>query len=146
MPVKTMDQDTETRARTKQEMSPSHRQEISGAETTRPGRVFEPDVDIFETADGITVLADMPGVDPAGLDIDLRDNLLTITGTVKSEQEHGERTLAREFETGSFYRQFRLSNAVDQGRIDAALENGVLRLTLPKAEAHKPRKVEIRNS
>jgi HSP20 family protein len=146
MPVKTMDQDTETRARTKQEMSPSHRQEISGAETTRPGRVFEPDVDIFETADGITVLADMPGVDPAGLDIDLRDNLLTITGTVKSEQEHGERALAREFETGSFYRQFRLSNAVDQGRIDAGLENGVLRLTLPKAEAHKPRKVEIRNS
>ena len=55
-------------------------------------------------------------------------------------------TLAREFETGSFYRQFRLSNAVDQGRIDATLENGVLRLTLPKAEAHKPRKVEIRNS
>jgi HSP20 family protein len=65
---------------------------------------------------------------------------------VKSEQKQSERTLAREFETGSFYRQFRLSNAVDQGRIDAALENGVLRLTLPKAEAHKPRKVEIRNS
>ena len=127
-------------------MAPSQRQEVSGAETTRPGRVFDPDVDIFETEDGITVLADMPGVEPSGLDIDLRDNLLTITGTVRAERASDERVLAREFETGSFYRQFRLSNAVDQERIDAALQEGVLRLTLPKAEAHKPRKVEIRTS
>ena len=125
-------------------MAPSQKQEISGAETTRPGRVFEPQVDIFESEEAIVVLADMPGVDPSGLDIDLRDNLLTITGTVRLEQKGDERVLAREFEAGSFYRQFRLSNAVDQGRIDAALDRGVLRLTLPKAETHKPRKVEIR--
>lgn len=139
MAVKTMD-----REQTRHEMAPSQKQEISGAETTRPGRVFEPQVDIFESEEAIVVLADMPGVDPSGLDIDLRDNLLTITGTVRLEQKGDERVLAREFEAGSFYRQFRLSNAVDQGRIDAALDRGVLRLTLPKAETHKPRKVEIR--
>jgi len=129
---------------TEQEMAPSRRQAIGGAETTRPGRVFEPEVDILETEDAITVLADMPGVDPDGLDIDLRDNLLTITGNVKPAVGEAERVLTREYETGSFYRQFRLSNAVDQNRIDAKLDNGVLRLTLPKAEAHRPRKIEIR--
>jgi len=139
MTVKTMEKE-----QTRHEMAPRQKQEISGAETTRPGRVFEPEVDIFESEDAIVVLADMPGVDPGGLDVDLRDNLLTITGTVRLEQKDDERVLAREFEAGSFYRQFRLSNAVDQGRIDAALDAGVLRLTLPKAETHKPRKVEIR--
>ena len=126
------------------EMAPTQKQEITGAETTRPGRVFEPEVDIFETEEAITVLADMPGVEADGLDIDLRDNLLTITGNVKTTAGENERVLSREYEPGSFYRQFRLSNAVDQNRIDAALNDGVLRLTLPKAEAHRPRKVEIR--
>ena len=140
MAVKTMEE-----TQSKKEMTPSQKQELTGAETTRPGRVFEPSVDIFETDAAITVLADMPGVEPEGLDIDLRDNLLTITGSVKTVERNDERMLLREYETGSFYRQFRLSNAVDQGRIDAALKDGVLRLTLPKAEAHRPRKIEIRS-
>jgi len=137
MAVKTLEE-------TRKEMTPSQKQELAGAESTRPGPVFEPRVDIFETDAAITVLADMPGVEPAGLDIDLRDNLLTITGTVKKLATEDEHMLLHEYATGSFYRQFRLSNAVDQGRIDAVLKNGVVRLTLPKAEAHRPRKVEIR--
>jgi HSP20 family molecular chaperone IbpA len=137
MAVKTIEE-------TKKAMTPSPRQELPGAEATRPGRVFEPDVDIFESDAAITVLADMPGVEPSGLDVDLRDNLLTITGTVKKVEGGDERILLREYETGSFYRQFRLSSAVDQSRIDATLKDGVLRLTLPKAEAHRPRKIEIR--
>ena len=136
MTVKTLEE-------TKKEMTPSQKQELAGAETTRPGRVFEPSVDILETEATITVLADMPGVESGGLDVDLRDNLLTITGTVKQDAGSDERVLLSEFETGSFYRQFRLSNAVDQSRIDATLRDGVLRLTLPKAEAHRPRKIEI---
>ena len=136
MAVKTLEE-------TRKEMTPAQKQELAGAETTRPGRVFEPNVDIFETDAAITVLADMPGVEAGGLDIDLRDNLLTITGTVKPVEDEGEHVLLHEYETGSFYRQFRLSNAVDQNRIDAALRDGVLRLTLPKAEAHRPRKIEI---
>jgi len=137
MTVKTLEE-------TRKEMTRSQKQELAGAESTRPGPVFEPRVDIFETDAAINVFADMPGVEPAGLDIDLRDNLLTITGTVKKPEITGEHRLLQEYETGSFYRQFRLSNAVDQNRIDAVLKHGVLRLTLPKAEAHRPRKVDIR--
>lgn len=132
-----------TKTETK-EMTKAQKQELAGAEATRPGRLFTPAVDILETKDAIMVLADMPGVKPDGLNIDLRENVLTISGTVDPAEDENWRPLVREYDTGSFHRQFRLSNAIDQGRIDAAVRDGVLRLTLPKAEAVKPRKIEVK--
>jgi HSP20 family protein len=125
-------------------MTPAHKHELRGVESTRPERVFTPAVDIFETDKAITVVADMPGVGKDGLNIDVRDDTLTLTGTVAPAESRNERVLLREYETGSFYRQFRLSNTIDQSKIDATLENGALRLTLPKAEASRPRKIEIK--
>jgi HSP20 family molecular chaperone IbpA len=129
---------------TTKEMTPRQKQEVTGAEATRPGRVFTPAVDIFETESAITMLADMPGVRTDGLTIDLRDNLLTIDGVVGETESDQGTVLLREYDTGSYHREFRLSNLIDQGKIDATLENGVLRLTLPKAESARPRRIEVR--
>lgn len=133
-----------TRERTKKEMEPQQKQAITGAEATRPGPIFTPAVDIFETESAITLLADMPGVLADGLGIDLKDNVLTIDGRVDPQAAGGQRMLLQEYETGSFRREFLLSNIIDQERIDASLSDGVLRLTLPKAEAARPRRIEVR--
>lgn len=126
------------------EMAPRQKQELAGAESTRPGLVFTPAVDIFETEAAITVLADMPGVRADGLSIDLRENVLSIEGQVADVRQEQEQELLREYETGSFRREFRITNLIDRDKIDAALHDGVLRLTLPKAEAARPRKIEVR--
>lgn len=134
---------TKVELETRKQMTPSQKHELTGAESTHPGPVFTPSVDIFETEDAITVLADLPGVRSDGLTIDLRDNVLTLSATVPPVESADERTLVREYETGSFYRQFRLSNMIEQAGIDAVLRDGVLRLTLPKAAAARPRKIEV---
>jgi HSP20 family molecular chaperone IbpA len=114
------------------------------AEQTVPGPVFTPAVDILETDKDITVLADMPGVGPSDLNIDLNDNVLTLSGEVPSPEGAGETELLREYRTGKYFRQFTLSEVIDQGKIEANLNDGVLRLTLPKVEAAKPRKIEVK--
>jgi HSP20 family molecular chaperone IbpA len=129
---------------TSKEMAPRRKRELEGAESTRPGVVFTPAVDIFETEAAITVLADMPGVRADGLTIDLRDNVLSIEGSGAGVEVGSERILLKEYETGSYRREFRLTNLIDQARIDASLSDGVLRLTLPKEEAARPRKIEVR--
>jgi HSP20 family protein len=115
----------------------------SPAEQTTPGLVFTPDVDIFESEDEITLLADMPGVTSDHVTIDLNEGVLTISGEVKPWEESDEKDVIVEFEIGKYYRQFTLSEIIDQEKIEAKLENGVLRLTLPKAEKAKPRKITV---
>ncbi len=114
------------------------------AEQTTPGTVFTPQVDIFETEKEITLLADIPGVKSEKLSIDLRDNVLTITGDIEPVESAGEEDVLIEYETGRFYRQFTLSEVIDQNKIDANLGDGVLRLTLPKVEKATPRKIAIK--
>lgn len=113
-------------------------------EQTRPGPIYSPAVDIFETDAAITVLADMPGVKPDQLEIDLRDSVLTLKGRVSPPATAAESDVLREYETGTFFRQFTLSQAIDQAKIDAHLSDGVLRLELPKVERAKPRQITVR--
>lgn len=113
------------------------------AEQTRSGVTFSPSVDIFETDQQITLLADMPGVEPEGLDIDLRDSVLTLSGTVKPFEGTDEKDLLIEYEVGQYFRQFTLSEVIDQERIDAKLKDGVLRLTLPKVAKAAPRTITV---
>jgi HSP20 family molecular chaperone IbpA len=129
---------------TTKEIASREKQELAGAESTREGRFFTPAVDIYETDAAITVAADMPGVSVDGLTIDLRDNVLTIEGRVGNEAGPNEHVLLREYETGGYRREFRLASSIDQSKIDAKLGDGVLRLTLPKAEAVRPRKIDVR--
>ena len=114
------------------------------AEQTTPGVVFTPLVDIFETERTITLLADLPGVKADRLNIDLRDNVITIIGDISPEEGKDEEDLVVEYETGRYYRQFTLSEVIDQNKIDAKLADGVLRLTLPKVEKATPRKIAIK--
>jgi len=126
------------------EIKVKEKQEVTTpAEQTIPGLVFTPEVDIFETDQAITLLADIPGVKPEKLNIDLRDNILTITGDVDRLQAADEELLVMEYETGRYYRQFTLSEVIDQTKIDAKLNLGVLRLSLPKVAKAAPRKIAI---
>ncbi len=118
----------------------------SMTEQTKPGLVFTPDVDIFETETGLTLLADMPGVKAEDLNIDLRENVLTLDGDVDKPERQNEVELFSEYGTGKYYRQFNLSEIIDQSKIEAKMTDGVLRLTLPKIEAAKPRKITIKSS
>ena len=121
------------------------KQEVtSPAEQTKPGVVFTPSVDIFETDRELTLLADLPGVTAENLTIDLRENTLTLTGEVEPFESANEEDILIEYEIGKYYRQFSLSNVIDQSKINANLTDGVLRLTLPKIEEAKPRKIEVR--
>jgi HSP20 family molecular chaperone IbpA len=129
------------------EIKVREKQEVTHpAEQTRPGVFFTPTVDIFETDKEMTLLADMPGVKPDNLSIDLRDNTLTLEGGVAPLDGQKEAPLYEEYATGRFYRQFSLSEVIDQAKIDAQLQDGVLRLTLPKVEKATPRKIAVRTS
>ena len=113
-------------------------------ERTKPGPVFVPAVDIFESETEITLLADMPGVSSENVSIDLHENQLTLAGEVEPLISEKEGYLLQEFETGTFHRQFTLSDRIDQNAITATVKDGVLRLVLPKAEKAKPRKIEVK--
>ncbi|RJP78574.1 MAG: Hsp20/alpha crystallin family protein [Desulfobacteraceae bacterium] len=113
------------------------------AEQTKPGPVFSPDVDIFENDQEIVLLADMPGVKADNLNIDLRENTLSIVGDISPSENADEEDILIEYEIGRFVRQFTLSEIIDQGSINAKLDNGVLRLTLPKVKKAAPRKITV---
>jgi HSP20 family molecular chaperone IbpA len=118
-------------------------QKSNVTESTRhQERYVAPPVDIYETRDGLVVLADLPGVAKDALDIRVDNNVLTIRGHARHAVP-GELTY-REYELVNFFRQFELSDKVDQGRITADLKCGVLTLNLPKAEEAKPRQIEVR--
>jgi HSP20 family molecular chaperone IbpA len=129
------------------ELQAKEKMELSHpAEQTKPGRFFTPDVDIFETDRALTLLADMPGVTPEQLTLDLRDDTLTITGEVTPAKRTNEKLLVFEYDTGTYYRQFSLSEIIDKNKIDAQLKDGVLCLTLPKVEKAAPRKITVNAS
>lgn len=115
-------------------------------EQTYHGPVYSPAVDIFESDDKISLLADMPGVKPDNLKIDLRDNTLTLSGRVESGPTSGETDILTEYESGTYFRQFTLSEMIDQAKIDAKLSDGVLRLELPKLERARPRQITVKAS
>jgi HSP20 family molecular chaperone IbpA len=127
------------------ELKVREKQEVTGpAEQTTPGLVFTPAVDIFETAKEITLLADMPGVKADDLTIDLRENTLTLAADIAPTDDSDEEKILVEYETGRYFRQFTLGELINQENIDAKLNDGVLRLTLPKVEKATPKKITVK--
>jgi len=105
---------------------------------------WTPPVDIFEKGDDLIVRVELPGVDKDDIHVAVEDQVLVIEGERKRDDRiKDQNAYLLERNCGSFARRFRLSDAVDASRIGAAYRNGVLELTLPKAEAAKPRKIEI---
>ena len=127
------------------ELKVREKQEVAGpAEQTTPGLVFTPAVDIFETEKDITLLADIPGVKADDLTIDLRDNTLTLSANVAPAESSDEEEIVVECESGSYFRQFTLGELINQDKIDAQLNDGVLRLLLPKVEKATPKKIAVK--
>ena len=112
-------------------------------ETTRPGSYFQPAVDIFETKDELVLVADMPGVPPDGVDIDLEGDELSIEGRVRAGEYDGLKPLYVEYGVGGFYRRFTLGEMIDRDGIKAQMKNGVLVLKLPKAERARARRITV---
>ena len=109
--------------------------------TTRDEQYYiTPPVDIYETDNGLTVIADLPGVRKEDIDIKVDNGVLTMHG--KPDYEAGD-SIVREFNLTDFYRQFQLSEEVDQEKITAEMNNGVLTIKLPKAEKAKPRQISV---
>jgi HSP20 family protein len=115
---------------------------MGGAESTRDRAMFSPVVDIWETDEGLKLVADLPGVAPEDLEVDLSGGTLTISGRI-TPPPAGRKAILTEFEVGHFHRQFSLSEGLDQNGITAALKEGVLSLTLPRLAPTQPRKIEI---
>ena len=112
-------------------------------ERTRSGCCYRPNVDIIEQKDELLVLADMPGAKNDTIDVNFEDGELEIYAAVGPRQDDGQRYLLHEYNVGDFYRSFRVSEAIDAGKISAQYADGVLTLRLPKAEAAKPRKIAV---
>jgi HSP20 family protein len=129
--------DNEMQAREKMEMK-------SPAESTRNVPVYIPAVDIYESQDALVLVADMPGVGSDSVSIDIRDNQLTLRGTIQLEPGDKERVLLQEYGVGDYFREFTLGRAIDQAKIEASMKDGVLTHTLPKADIVKPRKITVK--
>ncbi|NCC52851.1 MAG: Hsp20/alpha crystallin family protein [Spartobacteria bacterium] len=105
--------------------------------------VFAPAADIYEKEDAILVVCDMPGVDDKHVDVTLDNDELTLTGYQHIEEPEGYELLHRGYAEGIFRRSFTLTSEINREKIEAKITNGILRLTLPKAEEVQPRKISV---
>ncbi len=128
----------------KKELEVSKKKEIekNQGEPTREGVMYVPEVDIAENEEAITLYADLPGVHPGGVDIDVREGVLTLTAKVDSRKEE-DKLVYREYDIGGYQRRFTLGERIDVEKISAKMNNGELTLVLPKAENLKPRKIQV---
>jgi len=109
------------------------------------GRTWTPAVDIKESDEALTLTAELPGFDKDQVEITLENNVLTLAGERRFEQESKGETWHRiERSYGSFSRSFTLPATVKTDKVDAKFEGGLLSVTLPKIEESKPRKIAIR--
>jgi len=112
-------------------------------ERLRNRRSYTPPTDIFETGDAIMLKVDMPGVTPSGVNILLEKNVLTLEGNVDFEQRKGRSLSYSEYEPHDYRRTFTLSAEINRDNIKAQMKDGVLHLTLPKADTAKARKIAV---
>lgn len=100
-------------------------------------------MDVTRTGDGLVLRFDLPGIDPASIDVTVDRGVLTVGAKRTEEHTDGEEQVVRERITGTFSRRVRLGDAADSAKIEAGYQDGVLTVRVPLAEAAKPRKVEI---
>ena len=108
------------------------------------GVELTPAADIYETKEGATVYVDLPGVSQDTLDINFDSNVLSIKGDMTLNTPENMKPTYMDVHAGTFSRKFTLSSELDSSKIDANLKDGVLKLTIPKSEKHKPRKIEVK--
>ena len=127
---------TQNRQDVQQQAAPNEQQR-----TEQPFVV--PPVDVFENESGITLLADLPGVSRDRIGVRVDGESLTIEATVATVGPQDMQLVYGEAQVPSYRRQFTLSRELDASRIEASLKDGVLRLSIPKLEEAKPRRIEV---
>jgi HSP20 family protein len=123
----------------KQEAVPAEDQE-----RTRSRRCFVPKADIYENDQEIIVLADIPGANEKTVDITLEKSVLTINAFVEPVQTNGFELAYAEYDEGDYQRSFRLSDEIDQEKIEASVKSGVLQLRLPKSKGVAAKKIAVK--
>ena len=128
----------------KQELTVREKKElVAKEEKTVPGRYYVPYADIYETDEALTVVMEMPGVEKSRLNVALENDVLKVDGQIDFTKYKDMEPVYAEYNVGHYARSFTLSNKVDQEKISAQLEDGVLTLTLPKAKQARPRRISI---
>jgi HSP20 family molecular chaperone IbpA len=112
-------------------------------ETTVPARFYQPTTDIFEEEGSLTLIMEMPGVQKENVDITIEKNVLDVEGKIDFSKYEDLEPVYTEYNVGHYRRSFSLSSKIDQSKISAELDNGLLTLVLPKAEEAKPRTIKI---
>jgi HSP20 family protein len=117
-----------------------------GAPTDLVPSAWTPAVDVYETAEEVVVLAEIPGVDPASVDLAVTGNVLTLRGGKETSDMPDAVIQLKERRFGPFHRELTLSNEVDLDKAQADAKQGVLKIRIPKRMAAKPRTIPIRPS
>lgn len=111
---------------------------------TQPAQTeFIPDADIYEFEDHYLLAVDLPGVDEAHAGVELKENVLEITGDPVVEDPGNHQLLQQGCYAGRYRRVFELGNKIEREGISAHLKNGTMRVVLPKARALQPRKITV---
>ena len=113
----------------------------------RAGQLFtgwSPPLDLYESGDHLVAVVELPGMRKEDLDISLHDGTLTISGERKRESNNGETAQRTERYVGTFRRSTTLPARVDASKVSATYEDGILKVTLPKAEEAKPKQIQVR--
>jgi HSP20 family protein len=127
-----------------QELAVREKQELAAKEEkTTPGRYYVPAADIFETEEVLTVILEMPGVTKNNVNIALENGVLRVDGQIEVANYKEMDPLYTEYNIGHYTRGFTLSNKIDQNKISAQLDSGVLTLTLPKAKGALPHRITL---
>lgn len=128
-----------------QELAVQQKKEVaSKEEKTVPARYYVPTTDIYETDAALTIVMEVPGVEKKDLDVQLENDVLRVEGKIDFAKYEGLEPVYSEYNVGHYARTFTLSDKIDQAGISADLNDGVLTLTLKKAKAALPRRIEIR--
>jgi len=124
-----------------------HTGELSPTQPAPRRRRYAPAVDIIEKPDELLLIADVPGVEADGIDVEFDRGSLTIDAKVKPRYDEAELNFLRhEYGVGDYHRCFEVSEQIDAEKINATVEGGVLTVHLPKAESVKPRKIAVKNA
>ncbi|MBN2036279.1 MAG: Hsp20/alpha crystallin family protein [Chitinispirillaceae bacterium] len=129
---------TDLEKREKQEVSSTAAEQMSHS-----GQAYSPDVDIFASDDEVVFNVDLPGVGKGDVNITV-DETNSLIIRAKNSHKEPEGAVLMQYRVGDFYRAFQLSEEYDKDKVSAALENGLLQVTVPKRESAKPRKIEIK--
>jgi HSP20 family protein len=119
------------------------RELVSKEEKTVPARYYVPAADIFETDDALTLILEVPGVEKKNLNVKLENDVLQIDAQIDFAKYEGYEPVYTEYNVGHFQRAFALSSKIDQDKISAELNDGVLTLTLKKSKEATPRRISL---